>query len=186
VQGLRGEIDRGKDGRLPGAAHDARQRAQQPIRQRAAEHGVRVRERRGTGLAGAAHQRVDRRTTDQQQERKDRSHSGGDSDAVDHQRGCVRVAAGADGARDGRCDGAAHAGIRHLLHQHDQREDQREAGQGVGPQLADEMGVDGRRRRDEHHVYDDIGRRETQQYRNNRPVEKKSRPRGSATCCARR
>src|SRR5262249_19093700 len=50
-----------------------------------------------------------------------------------------------DGAGDRRRDGAAHARIGHLLHEHDQWEDERDAGKRIGTQAADEMRIDGRR-----------------------------------------
>ena len=81
---------------------------------------------------------------------------------------------GADCARDRGGNRAAHARIGHLLHQHDQRKNQRQPGQCFWPHAADEMGIDRRRDRDQHDVDDDVWRPKAQQRRHDRSFEKKT------------
>ena len=95
---------------------------------------------------------------------------------MDRQRIGVVAAAAAERARDRRGDAAAHRARRHHLHQHDDREHQRDAGERGGAELADEIGLDqpdrGLRHHDEH-----VGRREPQQGRGDRRFEQQPRAR---------
>jgi hypothetical protein len=163
-------------GCLAGAADHAGQGAQQPIGERAGKDRVRIFQSGGVRVAGAAHKCINGRTAHQQNRREDRGHSGGDDDAMNGKRGGVRMTVGADGARDGRRNRSAHARVGHLLHEHDERKNEREAGQGARPHLADEMGIYARGHGNQHDVDDDVGAGKAQQRRDDRPFEKKTRP----------
>ena len=86
VQDFRGDIDDREHGRLPGAAHDARQRAQDPVGQRAGEDRVRVLDGCGKSGPTAAHQRVDGRARDEQHRCEHGRHTAGDHEPVDDKR----------------------------------------------------------------------------------------------------
>ena len=72
---------------------------------------------------------------------------------------------------------SAHARIRHLLHQHDEGEDERDARQGMRSQSPDEVRIDRRRHGDQNDIHDHIRRRQAKQSRNDRSFEKNPRPR---------
>jgi hypothetical protein len=183
VQGLGGDVDHCQYNRLTGAAHGTRQGAEQPIGKGAGKDRIRVFKSGGLRTAGAAHQAINDWTADQQNRREDDGHSGADNDAVNDKRGCVVMAAGADGACDRGCDRSAHAGIRHLLHQHDQRKNERQSGQRIRPHLPDEMRIDRRGDGNEHDVHDDVGRRKAQQRRDDRSFKQKTCPRRHRLRC---
>ena len=98
--------------------------------------------------------------------------------ACGDQRVGIRAAAGAQRAGDRRRDAAAHRAGRHHLHQHQHREDQRHAGQRVGAELADEVGLDQADGGLDHH-HQHVGRREAQQGR------RRSALRGACGCAGR-
>ncbi len=85
--------------------------------------------------------------------------------------GRVLVPAGADRAGNGRGEGAAHAEIRHLLHQHQQREHERQSGQRGGAEAACEVRVDARGDGDQDDVDDEVRGGESQQGRGDRPLQ---------------
>ena len=156
MQDLRGDIDDREHGRLPGATHDTRQRAQDPVGQRAGEDRVRVLDGRGKSGPTAAHQRVQGRARNEQHRCEHGRHAASDHEPVDDKRRGVLVASRSDGAGDGRRDGAAHARVGHLLHEHQQRKHERQPGKRARVELTDEVRVDARRHGDEHHVDHDV------------------------------
>jgi len=93
----------------------------------------------------------------------------------------VRAAARPERARDGRGDAATHAPGGHRLHEHDQREGDGDAGEGVGAEPADEVGLEDadRHLRREH---DDVGRREREERRGDRTLEEPPGRRVHVTC----
>ena len=84
--------------------------------------------------------------------------------------------AGAQGARDGGRDAAAHGAHRDHLHQHDPREHQRHAGECVGAELRHEPGFDQAGRRLRHH-HQHVGPRHPQQRRHDRTLQQRPRAR---------
>ena len=84
-----------------------------------------------------------------------------------------------DGARDRRGDRSPDAGVRHLLHQHHQREHERQPGERARAELADEVRVDAGGHGDEHHVDDEVRRCETQERRHDRTFEEEASTRGA-------
>jgi hypothetical protein len=60
------------------------------------------------------------------------------------------------------------------LHQHYEWENERNAGQSAWPNLADKMGIDRRRHRDQDDVYDDVRRRKLQERSDNRAFKQKT------------
>ena len=92
----------------------------------------------------------------------------------------LRAAAAAQGPRDGRGDAAAHRAGGHHLHQHHYGKYQRNPGERVGAELADEIGFHEADRRLHHHD-EHIGRREPQQGGGDRRLEQRARPRVHAS-----
>ena len=161
----------------PVAAHDAGERAQQPVGQRAGEDHVGIFERGRQDRAAPAQQAVDGGSAEQEHGAEQRRGTGGDHQRMDDERRRVLAPSGADRAGDRGGDGAAHGHVGHLLHQHQQRKDQRQAGQGIEAELADEMRVDAGRHRDQHDVDHQVGRGEPQQGRNDRAFQQQARAR---------
>jgi len=101
-----------------------------------------------------AHRRVEPVAAAQDGERKAQPEDDTDDEGVEGQRVGIGPAAGAEGAGDGRRDPAAHGAARHHLHQHQDREDEGDAGQRVGAELADKVCLDeSHRRLHQHHQH---------------------------------
>ena len=147
----------------PVAAHDAGERAEQPVGERAGEDHVGIFERRRQHRPAAAQPAVDGGPAQQEDGAEQRRGAGGDHQRMDDERRRVLAPAGADRPRDRGGDRAAHGHVGHLLHQHQQREHQRQAGQRIEAEPADEMRVDAGRHRDQHDVDHEVGHREPQQ-----------------------
>ena len=81
---------------------------------------------------------------------------------MEYQRIGVGPASGAERAGDRGGDPAAHGARRHHLHQHQHGKDERDAGQRIGPELGDEIGLD-EPDRGLHEHHQDVGRGEPQQ-----------------------
>ena len=177
MQDFRRDIDPGQDGHLPGGTHHAGQRAEQPIGEGAGEDHVGVLDRRGQDLALARHDGVDRGSRQQEHQAEECRDDDGDDQPVRDQRRGIFATAGADGAGKSRGKRAAHGGVGHLLHQHQQREDQRQPGQRRRAQAADEMGVDAGRDGDQDDIDDQVRRREPEQGGDDRPFEQQARAR---------
>ena len=98
--------------------------------------------RRVERRAAAAHRRVEPSAAGQQHNREREAEDERDDQRMQRQRIGVGAAAGAERARDRRRNAAAHGAGRHHLHQHQQRKHQRDAGERIGAELADEIGLD--------------------------------------------
>ena len=123
----------------------------------------------------AAEPAIQDRSKPDEQGGEQRAHGAGDHQCMHHQRRRIVPSPGADGASDGGGDRAAHARVRHLLHQHQGRKDQRQASQRLEAELTDEIRIDAGCDRDQDDVDDKIGRGQSQQGGNDRPFEQQPR-----------
>jgi hypothetical protein len=101
---------------------------------------------------------------------KDNPEDDGNNEGVQRERLGLCDFACAYRARDRRCDATADATVRHHLHQHEDGKHQADAGQGLRPQEADEIGLrhPDKRLHDQHH---DGRQREHQERRQHRAGE---------------
>ncbi len=83
-------------------------------------------------------------------------------------------AAGAECAGDGRRDAPAHRTRRHHLHEHQERENQRDTGERVGAEHADEVRLD-KPDRSLHDHDEHVRGRELEQRRRDRRLQQKTR-----------
>jgi hypothetical protein len=127
VQCLSSEVDDRQHGRLSGATNNTGQSTKEPIGKRPGKDRVRIFQSGRADLTAATHDGIECRATDQHKRREYRCHSDGDDDAMNDKGGGICMAAGANGTCHSRGDGSAHARVGHLLHQHDQREDEGDA-----------------------------------------------------------
>ncbi len=104
---------------------------------------------------------------------KNSGEASGDDQRMENGGVGVLAAAGAERARNRRRHAAAHGAGRHHLHQHDAGKHQRDAGQRVGAELADEIGFD-QAGGGLHHGGDDVRDRQPQQGRRDRRFEQSS------------
>jgi hypothetical protein len=123
----------------------------EPQRDRANEDHVRIGERRSERAALPAHGGVQPGTAEQRRQREHDAEDHGEHGGMQGQRGRIRAATRADGAGDRRGDAAAESAIGHHLHQHQDREDQRDAGECLGAEKAHEVGFDDA----DHRLHDD-------------------------------
>ena len=179
MQDLGADIDVGEDGDLSGCPHHARERAEQPVGERAGEDHVGIFEGGREDRSAAAQQTVDARPGEQEHGAEQRRGARGDRQRMDDERCRVLAPPGADRPRDRGGDGAAHGHVGHLLHQHHQREHQGQSGQGIEAEMADEMRIDAGRHRDQHDIDHEIGHREPQQGGNDRAFQHQARARCS-------
>jgi hypothetical protein len=144
-QRRRGERRR-RDGGVAPAAQGSGEGVGEPDENRAAEKhagiGVRLRER----AAGTSEKRVQRPAGGEENEAEGDPDGESDGERVHGQTTGRRLVARAAGAGDGRRHAAAHGAGRRHLQQHHQREDERQAGERLGAQPADEMRVGDRDR----------------------------------------
>ncbi len=148
----RGRDQRDRRGQhVAGAAHHARQRVGQPHRSRAAEHDVGVAQRVVQGIAATAQQPVDRLSEHENERSEQRAHGRRNRERVHHQPPRPRRVARAERARDGGRHAAAHRAGRGHLQEHQEREHEREPGERLGAEAADEVGVADRDHRLEQH-----------------------------------
>ena len=82
-----------------------------------------------------------------------------------------------DRTRHRGSDRSPHARVGHLLHEHEEGKYERQAGEGAGPEVPEEIRIDARGDGDQHHVHHDVRRRESEQRRDDGPLEKEPRPR---------
>jgi hypothetical protein len=92
--------------------------------------------------AFAAHGVIERGPGEQADDGEHQAQGAVDDQRVGGQGVGLAAVAGAQGARDGRGDAAAHGTGGHHLHQHEAREDQCDAGQGIVAETADIDGLD--------------------------------------------
>ncbi len=168
--------DERRDQHVAGAADHACERVHDPEQHDAAEHDVGIDERgleRGTL---AAKQAIERAAPHQHGDRERRADEQIDDECMQHQRVGLLALAGAERTRDGRGDAAAHRAGREHLHQHHAGKHQRHAGERVGAELADPVGLDqaGRGLR-AHHQHVRPGH--AQQRRHDRPLQQQARAR---------
>ena len=152
---------------VAGAADDVGERVEQPDQDDAGEHDVGIGQRHGERAAAAAERRVEPRTGRDHRDGEERGEARGDDQRVQDGRVGILAAARAERARDRRRHAAAHRAGRHHLHQHDAGKHQRDAGERIGAELADEIGLD-QAGRGLHQRGDDVGDRQPQQGRRDR------------------
>ncbi len=171
-----GADDERRDQHVAGAADHAGERVHDPQQHDAAEHDVGIDQRGLERGALAAEQAIERAAPHQHRDRERRADGQIDDERMQHQRVGLLALAGAERARDRRRDAAAHRAGGEHLHQHHAGKHQRHAGERVGAELADPVGLDqpGRGLR-EHHQHVRPGH--AQQRRHDRPLQQRARAR---------
>src|SRR5437867_6741892 len=104
-----------------------------------AQRGLHPSAGRWRSIAPAAECTEQRFTSAQYRSGEHRTEGDGDNHAVAHQRFGVTHAARADGARDSGCHTATNPAVRHHRHQHEDRKHERNAGECVVTEEADEI-----------------------------------------------
>ena len=147
---------------LPVARITAASELKKPYQHGAGKNPIGVGQGGVHGWPLGTHRTIDPAATAKGGEHAGEPEHDGNHDGVRYQ--CTRVGAArsAERACDGGRDTAAHCAGRHHLHQHHDRENECNARQGIGSQLADEISFDQARRslRPEH---EDVGHRKPQQ-----------------------
>jgi len=157
------------------SANNIRQRIEQPNQDCARKDYVGVGDRRGERSAVTAHRSVEPGSAGKQSKRKDEPERERDEQRMEYQRVRISAASTAQRPRNCRRNAAAYRSGRHHLHQHYNRKHQRDAGERIGSQSADEVNLDkadGRLR--QHHQHIRCG--EPQQRGCDRPLDQRARP----------
>lgn len=117
-----------------------------------------------------AHRRIKRWSGDDEDQREQSRQRQGNDDCVRDEGVGILLAAGAEGAGDRGRHAAAHGAGRHRLHQKKEREHQRDPGERIGAEEADEIGIQ-RQERDACAGVGEIRCRETEQRRQDRLLD---------------
>ena len=169
-------IHGGRYRHVAGAANDVTEGIEQPQQDGACKDHIGIGQRRIERCVSPAHRAVEPWPAGEHRGGKRKPEANGDGKRVQSQGIGVAAAPGPQCARNGRRYAAAHRPRGHHLHQHQRREYQSDAGERIGPELADEIGLN-KPDRGLHHHHQHVGGGEPQQRRRDWRLDEVTRAR---------
>ncbi len=164
LHGGSGEQGERRHAHVARAAHDGRQRVEEPDHDRAREPHAGIQDSLIEDRTAAAECAQDRSPKQPEQQREAKTRHDADSQCMHGKGGCALTVACAERAADRRGDAAAHRAGREHLHQHDEGKDQGDGSELRGAQDAHIDGLEDRHQCGDEHGRE-IGRRQPEERR---------------------